>query len=155
MTDHTPRTLTALNRRRVNARLALVAMFMVAATSCATAPDNEEEEVGGSAQAVTAQSGSVAQGTYAKYLFTKVAGHRYTTCLNVSSGDADLYGDYAAYPTTSTYQFRSINGGPKDDCIVFTSSTAGAYYLSVYGYAPGISAFNLRIVDADVGSVPN
>ncbi len=50
------------------------------------------------------------------------------------TGDADLYVQIGAAPTTSTY-LKSSNGSTTAETITITSPAAGTYYVMVYGYA--------------------
>ena len=76
---------------------------------------------------------TVQLGQYRKFEFTKLAGVTYKICITPYVGNPDLYGHYTGFPTTVTYQFRSIKLGTAVDCIQFTATQTGPYYLSVYG----------------------
>jgi murein DD-endopeptidase MepM/ murein hydrolase activator NlpD len=118
--------------------------------SCSSEPDDAEleqcdiEDCDGDLRAAVVQNGNVAAGAYAHYSFAKVANYRYTVCINVSLGNADLYGHYTGYPTTVSYQFRSMNAGTEDDCFSFNSTSAGTYYVSIHGNGAA-SNFSYRV----------
>jgi hypothetical protein len=122
-------------------------LFVVPLTACGPemgAADDEGDELVGEAEDALV-SGSVPQGLYHYFSFTKYANQWYQICINVFSGDADLYSHYTTYPTTGNYQYKSTNGGTSTDCVGFTAKETGTYYLSVYGFAPGSSGYSLKI----------
>jgi hypothetical protein len=105
-------------------------------------------------RAASITPGSVGNGIYFPHTFNKVANYRYTVCINVTSGDADLYGSYLPNPTNQTYQYKSDNGGEKDDCISFDSTSNGPYYVRVHGWAEGISNYVYRVTSSPKTSIP-
>jgi len=100
------------------------------------------------------ESASVRQGEYWHYSFQKTAGWRYTICIDAIKGDADLFGHHTGDPTKDNWQFASEHLGTRSDCISFTASSAGTYYISVYGRA-GTASFTLRRTSSDNAYVPD
>ena len=82
----------------------------------------------------SSKEGSVSQGSYVYYRFYKRSGNTYYITLNVSSGDADLYGYWTSEVSKDTYQYGSDNGGTDTEEFSFSTSSDGYYYLAVYGY---------------------
>lgn len=117
--------------------------------------DGDGDSFATKGEGLVTASGSVTQGQYAQYSFTKVAGWSYTICIDVSSGDADLYGDFAGPPTTSQFQYRSWNVGLKSDCISFYAAQGGTYYVAVYGFAAGSSSYTYRRSSSDNATIPS
>lgn len=98
---------------------------------------------------------SVVPGEYKHYTFNKIANYRYTICINVPTGDADLYGHYTGYPTYNNYQFASVNGDDEDDdCISFDATSNGPYYISVYGFDGEGSEYVYRMTSSPKTSAP-
>ncbi|MCK5537856.1 MAG: PPC domain-containing protein, partial [Bacteroidales bacterium] len=83
---------------------------------------------------VFANAASLSQGSYQNYSFDKLANYKYTINLDVLSGDCDLYGHHAGYPTTSDYHVMSDNSGSTDESVQFDSTADSKYYISVYAY---------------------
>ncbi|QYK03857.1 S8 family serine peptidase [Shewanella zhangzhouensis] len=61
--------------------------------------------------------------------------------MSGGSGDADLYVQYGAAPTTSSYDCRPWKGGNTESCPI-TTAQAGTYYVMVQGYS-AFSGVNL------------
>lgn len=80
---------------------------------------------------------TVGNDKYKYYTFAKFANNRYTVCITVQSGNADLYGDFEEDPPAEEHQFESNNKGnnkgDNDDCFSFTATIDGPYYISVHG----------------------
>lgn len=109
----------------------------------------KQELVGGSPW-----SFSVAKSAWAPTkTFTKIENRRYTACLNPTSGDPDLYGHYSGALTLSNFQFKSVNGTGKSDCIFFNAGSTGTYYLGVYGYSAADG--NLWVTESLQNDVPS
>lgn len=94
-----------------------------------------------------------------QYTFTKTAGWRYTVCVESTDGDVDLYGHYAGPPSTTSYQYGSINT-PSDtkgrhDCIAFTATSGGTYYIGVYGFDNDVSTFRYNRSSSNNNVVPS
>lgn len=85
-------------------------------------------------EAVSSLNGSVAQGAYWKATLNKAAGVRYTVCIrSANGGNADLYGDWVGFPTTSSSQQKSTNAGSASECLRVDSTNDSPYFFSVYG----------------------
>jgi len=54
--------------------------------------------------------------------------------MSGGTGDADLYVQYGAAPTTSSYDCRPWKGGNSESCPITTAQT-GTYYVMVQGYS--------------------
>lgn len=141
----------SLSRVALAGRIVSVLLPVFMLTACGSAQDMENGNDEGEGEELVSQSeqsltyGSVSGGSYWKTSFQKQAQEHYTICINVLSGDADLYGHYTGYPTKWDYQYKSTNDGTAPDCIGFTAVSSGTYYISVYGFVPGTSAFNFSI----------
>ncbi|MCH4293969.1 S8 family serine peptidase [Shewanella sp. 3B26] len=61
--------------------------------------------------------------------------------MSGGSGDADLYVQYGAAPTTSSYDCRPWKGGNAESCPI-ANAQAGTYYVMVQGYS-AFSGVNL------------
>lgn len=104
---------------------------------------------------VYTDSRSVSNKSYVYYYLNQKSGYRYTICLNISSGDADLYGALGRNPTTSSYESSSTHGGLTDDCITVDATSNSTYYIGVYGYASGTSTYTIRVTYSDSNYVPS
>ena len=52
------------------------------------------------------------------------------------TGNADIYLQSGAWPSTTSYQYRSINAGNSESVTVATPTGNSWYYINVYGTAP-------------------
>lgn len=143
--------------------LPYVATSMLFILACGGQEDEHEDDTNGDIGEISQPllstntgNGNVANGAYWRRQFQKTAGYRYTFCIYPTAGNPDLYGDFNPDPTSAAgdYQFRSINGGQRPDCIAFTAGAAGTYYLAVKGIAAGQSSFSWRITSNNNNSVP-
>lgn len=139
----------SLFRRGLVGKIASVVVPIFMLTACGSVQDAEDGSEGEEEFVSQVEEpliyGSVSGGSYWTTSFQKLAGQHYTICIDVLSGDADLYGHYTGYPTKWNNQYSSTNGGTSDDCIGFTAVSPGTYYISVYGHAAGSSAFNFSM----------
>jgi len=99
-------------------------------------------------------NGTANAGQYAQYNFYKYNKHHYSICINVTSGNADLYGSKDGYPTTTKYGKRSKNTGLDQDCIQFHADADSNYYLSVYGNG-STSKFSIYVIKDKRTQVPD
>lgn len=93
---------------------------------------------------VTGIAGSLNSNTY--YTINVPAGRSSLTVkTSGGSGDADLYVQRGAKPTTSSYLKRSWNNG-NTESIIISNPPAGTYYVMINGYA-GYSGLTLVATD--------
>ena len=89
------------------------------------------------------RSGSVAQGQNVNYgPFSVVAGTSFKVVMT-GSGDPDLYVQFGAAPTRSSYACRPYLGGAAETCDVTVPAGQTSAYIMVRGYSAG--TFNLTI----------
>jgi hypothetical protein len=89
------------------------------------------------------RSGSVAQNASVNYgPFTVVAGTQFKVSMT-GSGDPDLYVQFGAAPTTTSYACRPYLSGATETCDVAVPAGATSAYIMVRGYTSG--TFNLTI----------
>ncbi len=89
------------------------------------------------------RSGSVAQGGAVNYgPFSVVAGSAFKVTMT-GSGDPDLYVQFGAAPTTTSYACRPYLGGAAESCNVTVPAGQTSAYIMVRGYTSG--TFNLTI----------
>lgn len=143
-------------------RIVMALFFTLCCAACGSYGGDIEAEAtdGGepiaqTTEAVVVVSASVSQGAWKYYEFPKTAGWRYTVCINVTSGNADLYGYYGGNPTTTTNDNRSTNTATKSDCISFNASQNGTYYVGVLGVGSGTSSFTYRRTSSDNLTIPS
>jgi murein DD-endopeptidase MepM/ murein hydrolase activator NlpD len=143
---------------------AVTAAAVVAVLNGCSAPADEdvnddEGDIGQVSQGWATLKGiSVGNHTMQGYKTNKIAGQRATICINPTSGNPDLYGHYTGVPTTTNYQFKSTNTGLTPDCISFSSSSSGAYYLGIRDSSTGsgnVSKADLWITDSVQKEVPS
>ncbi len=85
--------------------------------------------------AVTGQS--VAQGAWKYYYITVPTGATNLTFTTTSAtGDVDIYTQFNAKPTASSYICRPYTASGDETCSA-TNPSAGTWWLGVYGYAAG------------------
>ena len=117
-----------------------------------------------------ARNGFVSAGAY-RYYKTRVAcaeaAAAVTFELATSNGNADLYVSASQQPSSSSYDYASVNGGNGVDSVTIASPTNGYYYVSVLGtlsstyrlrvtttmFTGKHACAGFRIVDSDVSSV--
>ncbi len=135
---------------------------MAVLNGCGADMDGEEdfgEDIGETSQELSKYSNlTAAKGEMRRARFYKTLGRRYTVCINPKEGDPDLYGHYTGYPTTSTNQFKSKNGGLTSDCFSFNASSSGYYYLGMYGNSVGPSGYakaDLWLTETPQAEVPS
>jgi len=75
--------------------------------------------------------------------------------MNGGTGDADLYVQYGAAPTTSNYDCRPYKGGNSESCPI-SNVQSGTYYVMVKGYSTfsGISLTASYTAPNDGGTPP-
>jgi hypothetical protein len=143
---------------------AVTAAAVVAVLNGCSAPADEdvnydEGDIGQVSQGWATLKGiSVGNHTMQTYKTNKIAGQRATICINPTVGNPDLYGHYTGVPTTTNYQFKSTNTGLTPDCISFSSSSSGAYYLGIRDSSTGsgnVSKADLWITDSIQKEVPS
>lgn len=79
---------------------------------------------------------TVQQGKWRHWDTAKLANINYKVCIwpSQNTTNPDLYGNYTDYPdVVGKYQKLSILPAGQKDCIEFTPSESGRYYISVYG----------------------
>jgi len=81
---------------------------------------------------------SVTQGAW-KYFYITVPSGATSLELKITglSADVDLYTQYNAKPTSSTYACRPYSGGTTAETCTQASPSAGTWWAGVYGYAAG------------------
>ena len=110
---------------------AVAAAVLAVLNGCGSPDESEEEYTDEVSQELLANYPGLLMP--ASKTFNKTAGHRYTACLNPVYGDPNLYGHYTGYPTPANYQFKS-NKPYGDDCIWFSASSSGPYYLGAFNF---------------------
>lgn len=139
----------------------IISIFIVGLCACDTETTTDDwldldEEI--EPRSFNSQSGiSVAKGQFKYFTFDKLAGYHYTRCIDVVSGDADIYGHYLHNPTTGDWQFSLQNGGTKSDCISFDATSGGVgvkYYVGIYGYASS-SQVTYRMTNFNSADTPS
>jgi hypothetical protein len=80
---------------------------------------------------------SVAQGAWKYYFITVPSGATNLTLTTTNAtGDVDIYTQFGAKPTSSSYICRPYTGSGDETCSA-TNPAAGTWWLGVYGYAAG------------------
>lgn len=90
----------------------------------------------------------LSEGAFARYVFQKQAGKRYTVALTGLSADLDLFGHWVRDVSRRNHQFVSWRYGTHDEQFDFTASEDGPYYVLVHGYQAGQASLELYISDA-------
>ncbi|MFP2933489.1 M57 family metalloprotease [Pyxidicoccus sp. 3LG] len=89
------------------------------------------------------RSGSVASGSNTNYgPFSVVAGSSFSVAMT-GTGDPDLYVQFGAAPTTTSYACRPYLSGASESCNVTVPAGVTTAYIMVRGYSAG--TFNLTI----------
>ncbi|MBZ4418789.1 pre-peptidase C-terminal domain-containing protein [Myxococcus sp. RHSTA-1-4] len=89
------------------------------------------------------RSGSVASGANVNYgPFSVVAGTEFKVTMT-GTGDPDLYVQFGAAPTTSSYACRPYLSGASETCTLTVPAGQTSAYIMVRGYSAG--TFNLTI----------
>jgi len=101
---------------------------------------------------VQLESGSVDKGQELRYQTMSLPAGKVVVTMTGAAGDADLYVRMGSQPTLQAYDCRPYEGGSNETCTV-TLTAPGVVYVSVFGYAAGANAFELRIT-ADAGQPP-
>jgi leucyl aminopeptidase len=107
----------------------LTGTYRGASAGCATGDPALTNGVG------QALAGAASSATY-RCLQAVPAGKTLTLRLSGGTGDADLYTQFAARPTTTSYLCRPYLSGNTETCThATTAATAGDWYVMVRGYA--------------------
>ncbi len=106
------------------------------------APGGNPPPTGGTPTTET-KSGSVAASANVNYgPFSVVAGTEFKVTMT-GTGDPDLYVQFGAAPTTTSYACRPYQTGASETCTVTVPAGTTSAYVMVRGYAAG--TFNLTI----------
>jgi hypothetical protein len=100
-----------------------------------------------------AVSDSVQQGHWKNYKIVAAAGGQLGVELSGLSQDADLYVRAGSSPTRTRFDCRSFLAGQASDSCLVATGAAGVYYIGVYGFAAGTTAFTLRATVASASLV--
>ena len=95
---------------------------------------------------VTLTGQSVAAGAWKYYYIDVPSGATSLTMATTgATGDVDIYTQFNAKPTTSSYGCRPYTSSGNETCTA-TSPSAGRWYLGVYGYAAGSYSVTATVV---------